>query len=163
LKRYEGRFKDQQLVKRGDIVMAVTDMTQERRIVARTALVPELGEIEGIISMDLVRIVPRPSTSRVFLYAALRWSDFADNVKNHATGANVLHLHPDRISDHLMPLPPMEHQQRFVVVVAPMVDEIELLEQKNTNLRAQRDLLLPKLVSGEIDVSGAEAELEAAE
>jgi type I restriction enzyme S subunit len=57
----------------------------------------------------------------------------------------------------------MEHQQRFVVVVAPMVDEIELLEQKNTNLRAQRDLLLPKLVSGEIDVSAAGEALEAAE
>lgn len=31
------------------------------------------------------------------------------------------------------------------------------------NLRAQRDMLLPKLISGEIDVSGAEAVLEAAE
>lgn len=27
------------------------------------------------------------------------------------------------------------------------------LEKKNTNLRAQRDLLLPRLVSGEIDVA----------
>lgn len=31
---------------------------------------------------------------------------------------------------------------------------VRLLHRKNTNLRAQRDLLLPKLVSGEIHVSG---------
>lgn len=36
------------------------------------------------------------------------------------------------------------------------------LERKNTNLCAQRDLLLPKLISGEIDVSAAEEELEEA-
>ena len=34
-----------------------------------------------------------------------------------------------------------------------MFDIQETLEKKNANLRAQRDLLLPKLVSGEIDVS----------
>ncbi|WP_298433373.1 restriction endonuclease subunit S [uncultured Jannaschia sp.] len=163
LKRYEGRFKEQQLVSSGDIVMGVTDMTQERRIVARAALVPELGDVDGLISMDLVKIVPKPPTTNVFLYAALRWSDFAENVKNHATGANVLHLHPDRISEYLMPLPPVEYQQRFASVAAPIIEEIELLEQKSANLRAQRELLLPRLVSGEIDVSGAENAMEAAE
>jgi type I restriction enzyme S subunit len=40
LKRYTGEFKDIHVAKKGDIVMAVTDMTQERRIVARAALVP---------------------------------------------------------------------------------------------------------------------------
>lgn len=38
-------------------------------------------------------------------------------------------------------------------MVSPMFGEIELLRRKNRNLRAQRDLLLPKLISGEIDVS----------
>jgi type I restriction enzyme, S subunit len=38
------------------------------------------------------------------------------------------------------------------------------LSQQNSNLRAQRDLLLPKLISGEIDVSRSAAALpEAAE
>jgi type I restriction enzyme S subunit len=33
---------------------------------------------------------------------------------------------------------------------------IEKLRDINKNLRATRDLLLPKLISGEIDLSGAE-------
>ena len=36
---------------------------------------------------------------------------------------------------------------------APMFDGILNLQRVNRNLRTQRDLLLPKLVSGEIDVS----------
>jgi type I restriction enzyme, S subunit len=45
---------------------------------------------------------------------------------------------------------------------APVFRMVRLMMLKNVNLRAQRDLLLPKLISGEIDVSEAEAETEAA-
>ncbi|MBU3000020.1 restriction endonuclease subunit S [Roseovarius nubinhibens] len=51
----------------------------------------------------------------------------------------------------------------FNQTAVPMLDLIATLQRKNANLRTQRDLLLPKLVSGEIDVSGAEVVLEAAE
>lgn len=53
--------------------------------------------------------------------------------------------------------------RQFVEQCRPNFAAHRLLQRKNANLRAQRDLLLPKLVSGEIDVSGAEAALEAAE
>lgn len=48
-----------------------------------------------------------------------------------------------------------EHDVRkaYSDLVSPMFSMMWSLERKNANLRAQRDLLLPKLVSGEIDVS----------
>ena len=46
----------------------------------------------------------------------------------------------------------------------PMMELAEGLRATNANLSAQRDLLLPKLISGEIDVSRSDAALpEAAE
>ncbi len=42
----------------------------------------------------------------------------------------------------------------------PMFSILEVLTKKNTNLRRTRDLLLPKLISGEIDVEGLEIEKE---
>ncbi|EPM0510176.1 TPA: restriction endonuclease subunit S [Pseudomonas putida] len=153
LKYYSGKYKAEQLVSSGDIIMAVTDMTQERRIVARVALVPDLGEQEGVISMDLVRIVPRDGIPPLYLYSFFRWSDFADNVKNHATGANVLHLHPDLVASYDIDLPPQEVCKLFAEKVRPAIELVDVLEKKNANLRAQRDLLLPKLISGEIDIS----------
>lgn len=53
--------------------------------------------------------------------------------------------------------------RRYDETVRPMFSMMETLREQSRNLRAQRDLLLPKLVSGEINVSGTEAELKAAE
>jgi type I restriction enzyme S subunit len=61
-------------------------------------------------------------------------------------------------------LPPSRLRRSFDETVGPMMQLILNLERENRNLRAQRDLLLPKLISGEIDVSRSAAALpEAAE
>ena len=42
--------------------------------------------------------------------------------------------------------------EKFREIARPMFKELEILSYKNQNLRSTRDLLLPKLVSGEIEV-----------
>jgi type I restriction enzyme S subunit len=156
LKRYTGDFKDIHVAKKGDIVIAVTDMTQERRIVARAALVPTLDQDFGVFSMDLVRIEPKPGLPKAFLYSLLRYSSFADEVKQHANGANVLHLSPDRITDYRFVSPHKDLMHRFESFVASVIEEIDTLANKIDNLRRTRDLLLPRLLSGQIDVGDVE-------
>lgn len=51
----------------------------------------------------------------------------------------------------LVPLEPIV--SAFQQVADPLVAELEALTKKNANLRQTRDLLLPKLISGELDVS----------
>lgn len=43
--------------------------------------------------------------------------------------------------------------RRFNDQVVPLRKLLNLLLDKNANLRTTRDLLLPKLISGELDVS----------
>jgi type I restriction enzyme, S subunit len=45
--------------------------------------------------------------------------------------------------------------------VKPVFSNIEILTTKNTNLRQTRDLLLPKLISGEVEVEGLDIDTEA--
>ncbi|MEM9762077.1 MAG: restriction endonuclease subunit S [Pseudomonadota bacterium] len=59
-------------------------------------------------------------------------------------------------------VPPPDLLRRFAAIVAPQFRMSRSLDQQNANLRAQRDLLLPKLVSGDIDVSAAEEALPVA-
>lgn len=153
LKRFTGSYKDTQKVTTGDLVMAVTDMTQERRIVARCGRVPRLGSDFGVISMDLVKIDANKGVPRDFIYGMFRWSGFADEVKQHANGANVLHLSPDRIAEYRFALPPSEVTAQFAGFISPMLHQCDVLLEKNEVLRATRDLLLPKLISGELNVS----------
>jgi len=152
LKRYVGEYKDSHIARKGDIVMAVTDMTQERRIVARAALVPTLESDFSIFSMDLVKIEPKANMPKTFLYSFLRFSSFADEVKQYANGANVLHLSPDRISDYHLALPPIGVVSKFTEFVSPVIEQMNVLENRIGNLRRTRDLLLPRLISGQIDV-----------
>lgn len=152
LKRFTGKYKDTHKVVTGDIVMAVTDMTQDRRIVARAARIPTLEGGFGVISMDLVKIEPKGGNDKDYIYSLLRWSGFSDEVKNHANGANVLHLIPDRITDYKTYIAPIDQQKEFGKKVGSLLGLIDKLELQNESLRRTRDLLLPKLVTGEIRV-----------
>ena len=49
--------------------------------------------------------------------------------------------------------PPQSLLDRFNKMIEPIFDNIVALDLKNANLRQTRDLLLPKFISGEIDVS----------
>lgn len=152
IKRYVGAFKDAHKATAGDIVMAVTDMTQERRIVARAARVPDVGEAFGVFSMDLVKIVPRDLPA-AYVLGLLRYSDFPDEVKAHANGANVLHLHPDRISEYPSAFPLPAIARLYSDHLSPTQHLSDSLQAANERLRITRDLLLPRLISGAIDVT----------
>ncbi len=160
LKRYVGEYAPHHTARRGDIVVAVTDMTQERRIVGRAGLVPSLGAEFGVVSMDLVRVEPRPGVSAAFLYSFLRFSGFADEVKQHANGANVLHLSPERITAFVFARPPSALIERFAALVSPILEQCDTLQNQIVTLRRTRDLLLPRLLSGQLDVSTLPEALE---
>lgn len=49
--------------------------------------------------------------------------------------------------------PSQDLQEAWLATASPLMRLCRKLVDKNANLRAQRDLLLPKLISGEIDVS----------
>lgn len=161
LKRFTGKFNDQHKVRFGSIVMAVTDMTQERRIVARAARVPSLNGAEGVVSMDLVKIQPLQEIAADYLYGMFRFSQFADHIKQYATGVNVLHLNPEHIENYKFPLAPTLLQNRYAWIAKPIYDVCDVLSQMNDNLKITRDLLLHKLISGELDVSAIDIEIPA--
>jgi type I restriction enzyme S subunit len=52
--------------------------------------------------------------------------------------------------------PPSQLIDRFEELIQPVFRNLELLTYKNATLRRTRDLLLPKLVSGAVDVSALE-------
>lgn len=160
LKRYTGDFKQGHVVSRGDIVMAVTDMTQERRIVGRVGRVPLLDEQAAVISMDLVKVLPASEINKAYLYCWLRYSDFGPTAARYANGANVLHLSPKAIADLPFVLPSLAFAQKFGEVVEPLLELSEVLELTGQRLAASRDLLLPRLISGQLSVAIAERELE---
>jgi type I restriction enzyme S subunit len=153
LKRYDGKHTCDQRVSAGDIVLAVTDLTQGREILARATLVPRLREEFGVISLDVIRIVPVDPEDRLAVYFALRCTDFPDRVKEFANGSTVLHLSPTHVAEGAVIWPADHLRRRFAQVVEPMIGQVDDLSDASEHLAGIRDLLLPRLVTGQIDVS----------
>jgi type I restriction enzyme S subunit len=49
-------------------------------------------------------------------------------------------------------LAPQGIAEHFSDLIKPLLAQINLLKKKNQNLKTQRDMLLPKLISGKIEV-----------
>lgn len=148
-KCYNGDYKEAQVVKQGDLVMGVTDMTQDRRTVGSVALIPDIAGV-CVISADLIKI--ETDINKSFLYCLFRFGNVSKYISQFANGANVLHLKPEVIKKVKVMMPTQEYIKAFCRIVTPILDEIEMLYQQNDNLIKQRDLLLPRLMSGKLSV-----------
>lgn len=152
LKWFRGKHKEHHKAEAGDIVIAVTDMTRDAMIVSQAARVPKSVGENAIYSMDLVKAVPRDIRDLNWLYGMLRFSRFSAEVREEATGATVLHLKPKHIENWLAPVPPTTLRELFSRQFASILDQSDNLEMQNQRLAQARDLLLPRLMSGEIAV-----------
>ena len=150
-KRYLGKYKENQKLNSGDIIMAITDMTLERRLVGHVALIPKFSE-EATFSMDLIKLVPSDNIPTFFLYSLLRFSGIAKNISKYANGTNVLHLKPENILGIKVLIPTIELMNHYSGIVTPYFQKIEVLESEIISLRQTRDQLLSKLMSGELEI-----------
>ena len=149
-KRFTGKYKEEQALSPGDLIMAVTDMTQERRLVGHAAIVPDLGE-PMTLSMDLIKLVPL-NIHKSYLYSSLYYGGYSFKISPLANGVNVLHLKPEAMMNLQMLVPTGELMDAFGKVFDPIQSRIELLQNQIDVAAESRDRLLPKLMSGEIEV-----------
>lgn len=122
-----------------------------------------VAPIDGVCSTDTILL--RPDDQR-FLPLALCCTS-SDAFVAHATqtsnGTKMPRADWKVLQNYPVSIPPEDILSKFNRLVDGIIGQARVLMLKNTNLRAQRDLLLPKLISGEIDVSAAAETLEAAQ
>lgn len=96
------------------------------------------------------------------IYCLARSHAFRDvAIKSMSGSEGRQRVRPDSVQSFPIARPPQELINRFESMARANFAQVRRLARLNANLRAQRDLLLPKLVSGEIDVCAAEELLEA--
>jgi type I restriction enzyme S subunit len=95
--------------------------------------------------IDTVYFVDAP-TSDLYLYYALR------NMHFISTDVAVPGLNRDFAYSRPLLSPPAELRARFLEVAGPIHQQIDTLAAMNEKLRTARDLLLPRLMSGELTV-----------
>ena len=102
----------------------------------------------------------RAGVSQPFVFFAI--GQCIGTLQQRAHGAVFDTIIKDTFDHLLVPKPPLELTSKFARMVTPMLELNLRLTLSNQVLRQTRDLLLPKLISGEIDVNEFSDELEEA-
>ena len=126
-----------------DVLMSLTGN------IGRTCLV--FGE-SFLLNQRVAKLHPHRPQDRPLVYWMFRSLDTRQRLEQIANGVAQQNLSPVQTGKMEVPIPPVELRDSYAEVASPMVEAILNLNRKNANLRTTRDLLLPKLISGKLDV-----------
>ncbi|GHF64046.1 type I restriction enzyme S subunit [Deinococcus metalli] len=123
--------------------------------IPRVWLPPASMGSRQIASTEFLPLLPARGYSKYWLYCLCSAPELLERLAAMASGTSSSHqrISPKGLAILPLVLPPEKVVQRFTEVVAPALELTSALRQRNANLRRTRDLLLPRLVSGELDVS----------
>jgi len=158
LKQYIGKYKDEQIISPGEIVVSHTDITQKAEVLGKSAIVRKVPKFSTLIaSLDLCIVRPVINMlNRSFVYFLLKTDNFQNHAFGYANGTTVLHLNKKAIPEYVFVLPPKDLIHKFGVIVNNIMEKIQENELNSETLTFMRDSLLPRLMSGRIRVKVAE-------
>lgn len=114
----------------------------------------------GIGSTEFVVLRSKLLTSE-YVYCLARRAEFRMAAQKTMTGASGRQRVQKSFFDQYQIVKPTpEILQSFADVVSPIFALLKTLGEKNARLRECRDILLPRLISGELDVSTLEIQVE---
>ncbi len=156
MKFYSGEYKERHLLKVGDLVVANTDLTQQRVIIGRPALVPpELGR--AIFTHHVTAIRPLEDEELTFpIWAQLNSPGFRERAEGFATGTTVAGMPVEALLDFNVSIP----DEGVIRDARELLQRVWAAETESRSLIRTRDTLLPELLSGRLRVKDAESLME---
>ncbi|MEI8614910.1 restriction endonuclease subunit S [Shewanella sp. PP-He15 brown] len=118
-------------------------------------------DIYSVCSTEFMPFVPRVGEHRQFLYCMLSSDGFQRNICSKVTGTTGSHqrVKPKEISTMAVLLPGSVLIEKLSQAVAPHFEKIQQSLLENQYLENIRNILLSKLISGELRLDQIEAEL----
>ncbi|MEX1027387.1 MAG: restriction endonuclease subunit S [Candidatus Paceibacterota bacterium] len=139
---------DNVIVEKHDILLNITGASVARCCMPRSDLLPaRVNQHVAIIRTD------KEAADPLYVLSAIN----SDRHKKHLLalaqgGATREALTKTTIQNFEILLPDPTTLRTFAEIAEGLFEQRELLQRKNENLRSTRDLLLPKLISGKLDV-----------
>lgn len=149
-RRQEKSFSAERLVRFADVLINSTGIGTLGRVA-------QVYENISSCTVDSHVTIARPGPAVGLDYYGFQLLEMQAHFDKLGVGSTgQTELARERVAASLFLLPPLQLQERFGALVRDMRKAAVLNEKQNHNLRQTRDLLLPKLISGEVDVSELE-------
>ena len=141
------------VLKKGDILMAMTDMKDNVAILGNTAVMPLDNEYIVNQRVGHLRANGYKGVTYPFIYLLTNSTDFLVDLRSRANSGVQVNLSSSEVKASQTVLPSEEVNNAFSEITLPMFEIIINNQLENQRLAQLRDTLLPKLMSGELDVS----------
>lgn len=128
------------LLKEGDVLLSLTG---------------NIGRVCRVLGSGYLlnqRVAKLKSERPLFCYCTFKSDYIYQSLNVISYGTAQLNLSPVKALKIKLQIPTTELMDRFEQQVEPVFAEIDNLQQQNTLLARQRDLLLPRLMSGKLEV-----------
>lgn len=147
---------DKFVLKKGDILMAMTDMKDNVAILGNTAVMPLDNEYIVNQRVGHLRANGYKGVTYPFIYLLTNSTDFLVDLRSRANSGVQVNLSSSEIKASQTVLSSEEVNNAFSEITLPIFEIIISNQLENQRLAQLRDTLLPKLMSGELDVSDIE-------
>uniref|UniRef100_C5DAW6 Restriction modification system DNA specificity domain protein n=1 Tax=Geobacillus sp. (strain WCH70) TaxID=471223 RepID=C5DAW6_GEOSW len=116
----------------------------------------------AISSTEFINYLPKDISYQSYLYCMLNSERFSEHLIKHATGStgSRQRVKPAETLTFNVILPDTETLKKFDNLIRPIREKLKINQINSAVLKDVRDILLPKLMSGEIRVPDAEREVE---
>ncbi|HUA12819.1 MAG TPA: restriction endonuclease subunit S [Solirubrobacteraceae bacterium] len=115
-----------------------------------------LAPVRGVTNTSVLVIRPDSPRWHAFVVALLSSEPVNRWATQRATGTKMPVISWKELSAMATLLPTEALADAFSDIAAPLLEEVQVLSTLITRLKATRDLLLPQLISGQVDVAGLE-------
>lgn len=147
-KDYE--FKQKYKLFAGDLIMVLSDVTRDGRIIGNVGILPDYG-IEYALNQRVAKLECEDKI-KTFLFCSLNSFDFKEHCKPRANGATVLNLKTIDVNEYPIIVPPDDIIEGFSRKVNSLLKITENLDLQNQKLKEARDIMLPRLMNRTIEV-----------
>ena len=111
-----------------------------------------IAPIDGVCSTDIVVVTPKSQDWHGYVISLVSSKAFVDYTDSHSAGTKMPRTNWKDMSRYPLTLPPLSVAKAFQSHVADFHRRIMLNVRQDRRLAVLRDALLPKLMSGEIEV-----------
>lgn len=136
----------------GDILIAMTGAQ-----VGKVGIMPQTKQVY-YLNQRVAKFIPNKDfiINNQYLAIYTQTEKFNIQINNIASGAAQPNISASQIENIEILVPKAEIISAFENFINPNLKEAQILKNKNENLKQTRDILLPRLISGEIDVENME-------
>lgn len=160
---YDGEFKESCRVIGGDICLSSHDLTQVREHLGAPFIIPPNSDKKTIAAATNTFIVRKLNPiSTEYLYQTFKSKRYRAEMLASAKGTAILHIGKKSILDFQIPTPNASLIEKYDEITRPITNKIDINNIQSRILIELRDTLLPKLISGELEIPDAEKFLEEA-